>query len=282
MDPVPPGWIRQPACARPRVRPTPNEGPRGARGRRGPRRWQDTDAHKSLEAVLAEARPDETPPARLLHGRRARAPASHPGPGDGHEALSERRGGRVLLHEAHAFAPSGLAPHLPDRAQLGKRHRLPGDRRSRGPALGDQSRLHRPQSLVLALRRHGPPGLPPLRPGSRSRGRFRACPRDRARREGGPGRFEDAGLRQEHRLPRHPRLRADPPRPDAEGGLDLREGVRAADGSRPGRKRSPPSTGKTGGPRAGSSWTTTRTPGAARSPRCTRSGQRRRRRSPRR
>ena len=84
-----------------------------------------------------------------------------------------------------------------------------------------------------------------------------------------PRRPGDAELRQDDRLERDPRLRPDRPRPDAETGLDLRQEVRAGDGSSATRSSSPPSTRSPSAPRAASSWTTTRTPGAAPSPRST-------------
>ena len=78
-------------------------------------------------------------------------------------------------------------------------------------AVGDQPRLHRPQPVVRALRRRGPARLPALRPRP-GEGRGRAVRAGAWRRRcscataltglGMPC------LRQDHRLARHPRLRA--------------------------------------------------------------------------
>ena len=57
----------------------------------------------------------------------AGAAAAHPRSRDGDEALSARRGGRVLLHEARAVAASRLDRDLLDRPRLRQRHRLPDD-----------------------------------------------------------------------------------------------------------------------------------------------------------
>ena len=55
------------------------------------------------------------------------------------------------------------------RAQVGKRDRLPDGAGPRLAALGRQPRLHRPQSVVRALRRRRSPRLPALRSRSRAR-----------------------------------------------------------------------------------------------------------------
>src|SRR5262249_30109862 len=116
----------------------------------------------------------------LLRYYAAVAPAAPARPGDGHEALSQRRGGRLLLHEAGALAPSRLDRDLRDRARIREGRELPDDPGPARAALGHQPRLHRPEPLVLALRRHRPPRLPPLRPGSGSGRRLRARLRDRS------------------------------------------------------------------------------------------------------
>ena len=147
----------------------------------------------------------EAGPARLLRRRRARPAAAPARSGDGDEALSQRRRRRVLLHEAHALAAARLAPDVRDRARLRQRHRLSGDRRPCVAALGGQSRLHRPEPLVRALRRHRSAGLSALRsrpgPGRDVRARARggaAGPRRASTRLGMPSYPKTTGSRGIH------------------------------------------------------------------------------------
>ena len=104
----------------------------------------------------------------------------------------------------------------------------------------------------------------------------------RAARARGARRARNAELSEDDRLARHPRLRADPARSDAEAGLDVREGVRACSWRPAHPTASRPNTARPAGPEGGCSWTTTRTPGAARSPRSTPCARRPPRRSRRR
>ena len=151
---------------------------------------------------------------------------------------------QVLLHEARAVAAARVARDLRDRARVGQRHRFPDGAGPGLAALGGQPRMHRPEPVVRPLRRHRPPGLPALRPRSRSRGvPFAACARD------GAGRARRARVaRHDSRWPRRrgssgihvyvPIVRG----PDAEGGLALprrsrRTLERAA--SRPDHRRVP-------------------------------------------
>ena len=174
-----------------------------------------------------DARPHEGRPAPVLRGRRARAPAASPRPRDGDEALPERRGRRVLLHEARADAAAGVDRDLLDRARLGQRHRFPDDSGPGVAAVGGQPRLHRPEPVVRPLRRRRSARLPALRSRSR-RGRHVRQVRETALRPArGARRAGDAGARQDHRLEGLPRLRADRARADAEGGLDVRQGAGA-------------------------------------------------------
>ena len=87
-------------------------------------------------------------------------------------------------------------------------------------ALGRQSRLHRPEPVVRALRRRRSPRLPALRPrsGARTR-RSPACARRRCSCAT-HSRPRHGAAREDDRLARHPRLRADRARADAEGGVD--------------------------------------------------------------
>ena len=196
-------------------------------GHRGdPRRRARRPAHQSPQGVLAGARAHEARPAPVLRRRGARPAAASPGPRHGDEALPERGLPGVLLHEAGARAASAVARPLPDRAQLGQRHRLP---RRPGPALaplGGQPRLHRPQPVVRPVRRRGPARLRPLRPRSRDRedrGAVRPPARGRAHGAGRPRGAGHAGLREDHGLPRLSRVRADRARADPEGRLGVRE-----------------------------------------------------------
>ena len=121
-----------------------------------------------------------------------------------------------------------MAARLLDRARLRQRHRLSGRRRSGRAAVGRQPRLHRLESVVRPMRRRRPARLSALRSRSGSEGDFRPGPGDRRPRPRGPDPPEDAVLSQDHGLPGDPRLRSDPARPEAEGGLGIREGVREA------------------------------------------------------
>ena len=99
----------------------------------------------------------------------------------------------------------------------------------RRAALGRQPRLHRPEPVVRALRRRGPARLPALRSRPGPGGDVRAGPaRPRCLVREALDAPRHAELREDDRLAGHPRLRPDRARPDAEAGLDLRQGVRAA------------------------------------------------------
>ena len=78
---------------------------------------------------------------------------------------------------------------LLDRARVGQRHRLSDDSGSRVAAVGGQSRLHRSEPVVRAVRRRRSPGLPAFRSRSRRRRRVRPRARDRADRPRGARRL---------------------------------------------------------------------------------------------
>src|SRR5581483_101263 len=214
------GGRRARGAARPRLRDRAPRRPRGA-------------AHEPDEALLAGARHHEGRLDPVLRRRRARPPAPRPRPRDGDEAVPERRRGSVLLHEAGPVAAAALDRALLDRTRVRQRDRLPDDPGPPLPPLGRQPRLHRPEPVVRPLRRRRPARLPPLRPRPRPARGIRAGPRGGARRPPGARRPRDAELGEDDRLARAPRLRADRPRPDAEGGVGRVEDDRVRAGGRP-------------------------------------------------
>ena len=116
-----------------------------------------------------------------------------------------------------------------DRPRIGQRHRLSGHRRPAVAALGDQSRLHRPEPVVRALRRRRSAGLPALRSRSRRRRDVDSGPaRPRASSATRSTTLKMPSLREDHRLARAARLRADRARAGAERGVDVREGAGAS------------------------------------------------------
>ena len=158
-----------------------------------------------------------------------RAAAAPPRSRDGDEALSARRRRRVLLHETRAEPAAGLdsrsARSTTARATSST---FPMIRGSRVAAVGDQSRLHRSQSVVRAVRRRRSSGLPALRSRSRRRARRSTQVRETgARRARRARRAEDAVAREDDRVEGAARLRADRARSGAEGRLDVREGAGA-------------------------------------------------------
>jgi DNA primase len=60
--------------------------------------------------------------------------------------------GSQFLHEGSADAASGLDPHLPHLTQRRQGREFSSDRRSGLAAVGDQSRVHRSEPVVRALR----------------------------------------------------------------------------------------------------------------------------------
>ena len=126
--------------------------------------------------------------AVLPRRRRVRAAASA-APSLPHEALPERRRGRLLPPEARAAAPGvrrRAVRAVPERAQHGVR----GDRQRGCARVGDQPRLHRAAHVALAHRRHRASRLPADRPRPDGRRAVAVRARDRARRSG-----RDAGAR---------------------------------------------------------------------------------------
>ena len=172
------------------------------------------------EAGLHQARP-----AAVLRRRLARPAAASARPRDGDEALPQRHSRQVLLHEAHAVrrSRSGSRP-VRSVHKSASRDRVSHGAGPRLAALGGEPRLHRPQPVVRALRRHRPAGLPAFRSRSRAGRAVRAGARDRARRArraGGAG-HDAAG--EDQRLERActstcPIVRG----PAAEGGLAVRQ-----------------------------------------------------------
>ena len=189
--------------------------------------------------------------------------------------------GQVLLHEARALPPPGLDLALLDRALVRERHRLPDHPGPPRAPLGREPRMHRPEPVVRAVRRRRPARLPALRPRPGSGRDVREGARERAARARGARGARDAryakttGSRGIHvyvPIVRGPTQK--------QVWTFAKELARALDArSRP---SSPRSTRSRSGRRDGSSWTTTRTRGGGRSPRSTRCGRGRRRRSRRR
>ena len=141
------------------------------------------------QALLPRARADEGRPRRLLPRRRRVRAAASAAAALPHEALPERRRGRLLPPEARAAAPGvrrRAVRAVSERAQHGVR----GDRQRRGARVGDQPRLHRAAHVALAHRRHRASRLPADRPRSDGRRAVAVRARDRARRAG-----RDAGAR---------------------------------------------------------------------------------------
>ena len=139
--------------------------------------------------------------------------------------------GAFFLHEARPGSAPGMGRDLPHRARVRQRDRFPRGPGSRVAALGRQPRLHRPEPLVCALRRHPAARLPALRPGpghGRAPGALRARARSGPARARCAGRARDAELGQDLRVEGHARLCPHPPRTRAEAGLDVREGIRPA------------------------------------------------------
>ena len=110
--------------------------PRRARRRGAGRGGPPGPAHQPRQGLLPRDRRHQAGPAAVLRRRRSRAAAPPARPGDGDEALPQRRHRRLLLHEARAVVAAGVAHHLRDRARLRQRDRLSGDRRPRRPAVG--------------------------------------------------------------------------------------------------------------------------------------------------
>ena len=142
-------------------------------------------------------------------------------------------------------------------------------------ALGHQPRLHRPEPVVRALRRRRPSRLPALRPRPGAGRDVRPGARDGAPRPRGARRR--SGCRATRRRPARSGIHVYVPivrGPDAEGGVDVRQGARAASS-----RRAHPTLITAeyriaqAARRAACSSTTTRTPGAARSRRSTRCGR---------
>ena len=117
LHPPPPAGSARPVSWCERRRPAEHtwSGPRPVHcaahrhGYRGdPRRRARHPAHQSPQGLLARARPHEARPPPVLRGRGAGPPAASPRPGHGDEALPERGGAAVLLHEAGAPAASAV------------------------------------------------------------------------------------------------------------------------------------------------------------------------------
>src|SRR4051812_46019944 len=108
-------------------------------------------AHEPEEGFLAPARKDEARPASLLRGSGRCSDSTPEGSCDGHEALSEWNRRQVLFHETRADLQAGLAAYLLHYSSGGKRNRLPSGPRPRLTAVGCQSGLYRPESMVRTL-----------------------------------------------------------------------------------------------------------------------------------
>ncbi|CAA9379448.1 MAG: ATP-dependent DNA ligase, partial [uncultured Gemmatimonadetes bacterium] len=227
---------------RPRRRGHPRHHPPEGQGVRGARRRAGGEPHQPPQAVLARAGHHQGRPAALLR-RRFAVPAAAPGGSrHGDEALSQRLERQVLLHEAHARERAFVAEDLLHRARVGERHRLSGGQQPGVAAVAGEPGVHRPEPLVLPLRRHQSAGLPALRPGPGARRRLRPSAADGADGARQPAEAGDAVVRQDHGVQRHPRVRAHRPRAHAEAGVELCQGVRAGDGkdrSRAGDRRIP-------------------------------------------
>ena len=194
---------------------------------------------------------------------------------DGDEALSRTAPtGKCFFMKRAPDAAAGLDRDLRDRARLGQRHRFPDGAGPRVAALGRQPRLHRPQPVVRALRRRRSPRLPALRSRSRCRARrSRRCVetalvvRDALEALGMQPLVKTTGSKGMHVYV--PIVRG----PTQKQVWTLRQGAsRQTLAAQQPDAASPPSTASPSGRRAACSSTTTRTPGAARSPRCTRRG----------
>jgi len=133
---------------------------------------------------------------------------------------------RLLLHEARAVAAAAVARDLLHRARLGQRHRLPDGAGPTLPSLGREPRLHRPEPVVRALRRHRPARLPALRPRPDAGRDLRAGARGGPRDPRGARRAPHAEPREDDRLARHPYICADRARADAEGRVGVQQDAR--------------------------------------------------------
>src|SRR5436190_1234524 len=139
-------------------------------GQRGPERCRKgSPPHQPPQDLLARSRAHQGRSPALLRGGGPRAAAAHPRSRDGDEALPARRRRRLLLHEAGAVAASRLDPDLLDPSRFGQRDRLSHDPGHGGVTVGHQSRVHRPEPVVRALRRCRPARLPAFRSRSRRR-----------------------------------------------------------------------------------------------------------------
>ncbi len=204
----------------------------GRRRRRIAQRAPD----ESRQGLLARARSYQARPSAVLRRRGARAAAARVGPRHGDETLSQRRCRRVLLHEANAVAAARVARDVLDRARVRQRDRLPDGAGHRLAAVGGESRLHRPQPMVRALRRRRPPRLSAFRSRSRARRDVRRRARDRVHRSRRARCARHAHVRQDDRIARPACLRSDRARADAARRVDVREGTRAGAGREAARR----------------------------------------------
>src|SRR5581483_7210053 len=156
--------------------------------------------HKSAESFLARVGADQARFAAILPGRFALAVATRQKPRHGDEALSQRSARPVFFYETRAAAAAGLHSHLLDRACLRKRHRISRHSGRGLVTLGDKPGLHRPESLVRAVRRRMAAGLFALRPGPDAGDAVRARAGNGADRAGCACGAEDQELCQDDRV----------------------------------------------------------------------------------
>ena len=120
--------------------------------------------HQPAQAVLARAGHHQGRPPPVLRRRRPRAAAPPARPGDGDERYPHGADGEFFFMKRAPEPAAGVDRDLLHRARVRQRDRLPDDPGPARAAVGGQPRLHRPQPVVRALRRRGPPGLRALRP----------------------------------------------------------------------------------------------------------------------
>ena len=160
------------------------------------------------EGLLPADRAHQAGPGPVLPGRRRRGAARRGRAADGAQAVRERRGGRAVLPEAGPVVPPGVDRDRRAAVPVRPHRRRGGAAGRRGPRLGGQPRLHRPQPAPGARVRPRPSRRAARRPRPGARRRVAADHRRRAVRAGGAFRLRPHRLGEDLGVARHAHLRA--------------------------------------------------------------------------